>query len=485
MVEGLFVKTMQKATGEQTHALELEELLLKFDLLELKEILKDKPLLLIKILNILKQNLNESIANKLKILTLKTNKISVLNNKLDILQRCVQNLSSSNDKHKRKYRMMDVTEKTVNNNNININSNDENDINHQKYNVMDFNMSNKFVVIFEKNQFTDCNALLCCDINLKSNTFKNNEVWQSNPDASYCIYEKQSTQDCIVYRVGGQSNKSVPNIEYSMSTDSYNVLPSTQIKRWGLSVVYNENHGLVVSGGYSIEQRQHLSTVEIFSNKHNNTEKKWKYLPSMNKKHHHCSSITIENKLFVFGGYNDDESFLSSNEMYDFNNINNVDKNNNTIMKSIFSRFTEKNDLKWKNIARMKYGKKLSGVKYFKNTNQIFLIGGINSDKTIDTNISKTFFVYDVSKNEFIEFPNTLEEHQWKPGIIIDNNDHTLIYAVGNNGTLKNSWGIVECYDTRAKKWFYVSELNKILNNNNDCKDNEKKNWFQSVSNCN
>jgi len=205
----------------------------------------------------------------------------------------------------------------------------------------------------------------------------------------------------------------------------------------------------------------------------------------MNKKHHHCSSITIENKLFVFGGCNDDEPFLSSNEMYDFNTINNVDKNNNAITKSIFSWLSDKNDLKWKNIANMKYGKKVSGAKYFKNTNQIFLIGGVNSDKTIETNISKTCSVYDITKNEFIEFPNTLEEHRWKPGIVIDDNNHKLIYAVGNNGALKNSWGIIECYDTRAKKWFHVSELNKILNNNNNDCDKEKKNWFQAVSNCN
>src|SRR5437763_631434 len=61
-----------------------------------------------------------------------------------------------------------------------------------------------------------------------------------------------------------------------------------------------------------------LLYVEIMNDK-----KKWKYLSYMNNGHQDCSTTTIENKLFVFGGYNKNDGYLNSNEMYDFNNNNN------------------------------------------------------------------------------------------------------------------------------------------------------------------
>ena len=68
--------------------------------------------------------------------------------------------------------------------------------------------------------------------------------------------------------------------------------------------------------------------------------------------------------------------------------------------------------------------------------NQIILIGGNNDDTQ---EIRKTFEIYDVSKNQFIEFPKTSHEHFYYPGMVIENNN--LIHVIGNNGYWNNEVG--------------------------------------------
>ena len=120
----------------------------------------------------------------------------------------------------------------------------------------------------------------------------------------------------------------------------------------------------------------------------------------MNKKRYHTSSTTIQNKLFVLGGYNDDDFYLKSIELYDLDSNDNKDNNKNN---------------KWNNLSNMKYGVGRNGIKYFQQKNQIIIIGG---DCENDNN--KLFMIYDIYKNECIAYPNTLYDHSLKPGIVIE-----------------------------------------------------------------
>src|SRR5436853_2336961 len=102
--------------------------------------------------------------------------------------------------------------------------------------------------------------------------------------------------------------------------------------------------------------------------------------------------MSIQNKLFVFGGYNDEDKHLKSIELYDLESNDNKDNNKNN---------------KWNNLSNMKYGVYLNGIKYFQQKNQIIIIGGF--DKNYN---NKLFMIYDKYKNECIEYINTLYNHK-------------------------------------------------------------------------
>ena len=90
----------------------------------------------------------------------------------------------------------------------------------------------------------------------------------------------------------------------------------------------------------------------------------------------------------------------------------------------------------------MKNDKSSNGIKYYKIKNQIILIGGYHYENF------KSFEMFDITKNKFIEYPQTLEKHSRKPGIIIENNN--LIYIIGDYFS-HNSWGMIECFDIRRE----------------------------------
>src|SRR5262249_16458764 len=151
----------------------------------------------------------------------------------------------------------------------------------------------------------------------------------------------------------------------------------SQKLRHSSSTIFNLLYGLITIGGKNNNNYNILSNVEIM-----NDNKQWKYLKSMNISREDCSSTTFENKIFVFGGFE-----LNSNEMYLFenNNINNINNKNN----------------KWINLKNMKNNRCRNGIKYYKIKNQIILIGGYH----IGT--CKSFEMFDIIKNEFIQYPST------------------------------------------------------------------------------
>ena len=91
--------------------------------------------------------------------------------------------------------------------------------------------------------------------------------------------------------------------------------------------------------------------------------------------------------------------------------------------------------LKWINLTNIKYKSSSIGIKYFKNKNQIILIGGYNDNEKDNT--ARSFSIFEMMKNKLIEYPPTLHQHSWKPAILIQNNN--TIYAIGNNGANDNS----------------------------------------------
>src|SRR2546422_727071 len=92
------------------------------------------------------------------------------------------------------------------------------------------------------------------------------------------------------------------------------------------------NHGLITIGGFNTCDK-YLASVEI-----NEDKKEWKYLSSMKYKRHNCSSTTIQNYLYVFGGWNCEDGYIDSNEILNLNVSNNNNNNNN---------------LKWTNLNKM------------------------------------------------------------------------------------------------------------------------------------
>ena len=93
--------------------------------------------------------------------------------------------------------------------------------------------------------------------------------------------------------------------------------------------------------------------------------------------------------------------------------------------------------------------------------------------------------MFEINKNELIEYPKTSQKHQRKPGIIIQNNN--LIYAIGNvdwdNNSKDNPFGVIEYYDIRDKKWNEIDELNGIFDSSLPLVNKNKKRYFQCVLN--
>jgi len=240
----------------------------------------------------------------------------------------------------------------------------------------------------------------------------------------------------------------------------------TQTARASTAAIHNPRYGLVAIGGCDTEDK-YMPYVEIFTSK-----KEWNYLSCLNHKRGNGSATTIEYKLFVFGGYNEDNSYLNSTEMYDLNN--GVD----TADDDILLWFNKTNKSKWTDLTNMKYQKCSTGVKFYPKSKEIILIGGYNQDYNND-NESRSFVMYNPMKNDFFEYPKTLQQHTWKPAISIEN--ETMIYVIGNDGRTNDKWGSIECFDTRDQKWTHVDELAKAMGIST--KDSQKR-LFQCVLNC-
>jgi len=322
-----------------------------------------------------------------------------------------------------------------------------------------------FVVIFEKKQNDYFNDLYCFDLKSKNKLTHVNKFWKHHPHAAYCLHE--TSNDYLVYRVGGYDNDAIPNIMYSVKSNKATPLELTQTSRSATSLIYNSNFGLVAIGGCDSDDK-YMPYVEIMKNK----QKDWTYLSTLNTKRGNASAATIGDKIFVFGGYNEDNAYLNSTEMYDLNN--GVDTEDNDILLW----FNKTNKGKWINLTSQKFQKCSSGVKYDPITQAIILVGGFNQDFH-NENEPRSFVMFDILKNEFIEYPKTTQQHAWKPAVSIEN--ETAIYVIGNDGRANEKWGVIEMFDRRENKWSQVDELGKALGISS--KDAQKR-LFQTVLNC-
>ena len=83
-----------------------------------------------------------------------------------------------------------------------------------------------FIIIFEKFGNNYVNELLIYNIKSKHKIVINNNIWKYNSSTSYCFHETKD--DYFIYRVGGESNETIPNIKYSIRDDNNIALPFTQ-----------------------------------------------------------------------------------------------------------------------------------------------------------------------------------------------------------------------------------------------------------------
>jgi len=195
-------------------------------------------------------------------------------------------------------------------------------------------------------------------------------------------------------------------------------------------------------------------------------------LGSLNQKRGNCSSTTVGDKIFAFGGFNEDQSYLNSTELYDLNN--GLDTEDDDIL----CWYEKTNKGKWVNLANMKYQKCSAGIKYYAVNEEIILIGGHRQDYHND-NESKSFLMFNIVKNDYFEYPKTAQQHSWKPAVAVENGK--TIYVIGNDGRQNDKWGTIEQFDIRENKWSPYDELTKSTEISN--KDAQKR-LFQCVLNC-
>ena len=303
-----------------------------------------------------------------------------------------------------------------------------------------------FFIIFEKgsDRWTqrETNELLCFNIENKEKSIIENECWAYVNGCSYCVEYNNKNNKYNIYRIGGSDNDN--NIHYEINNNKIIKLPNLLKERLGLSSIYCEKYGLFAIGGWKD------NSVEILNN---NNNCKWKYAKSMNDARRSHDSIIINDKIFVCGGFDDDNCYLQSCEMY------NMNTNTNT------------ND-EWKYIENMNYERcYLSLQKLKEKNNNIIAIGGFD-------NHSKYNIVeeYDFLKQKWYELPNTIDKHKQYCGIYIFNN---IIYVFGDAYRVSNdNFGICEMYDIREEKWSKMDQLSNLFHFTiDDC----KKRYFHQI----
>ena len=137
----------------------------------------------------------------------------------------------------------------------------------------------------------------------------------------------------------------------------------------------------------------------------------------------------IGKKIFVIGGFNPTDRYLSTVEVLD----------------------TETN--KWSTLPSMKTARRLMGITVI-DDRFIWIFGGSNGDRFFDS-----IEIFDVEKNEWVVAPTKLRYPKHiKKAITVD---HKIFIIGGRDSSWKNL-ELVEVLDIDEMKWPEVSEINRI-----------------------
>lgn len=240
-------------------------------------------------------------------------------------------------------------------------------------------------------------------------------------DSEHCI--SKVNDDIILYSIA--LIYSDLNYKYSFKNNTIKILPHLSSMRINFSTVFNEKYDIMIVGGDIFGSNNNGSSIiEILE------DSKWMYLKNMKDNHTLCSTICINDKLFVFSGLN-----AKTNEMYSF---------------------TEN---KWSSIEEFKRNRYEIGLSYFKNYDSIILISGCEEQ------YSNNFCMFNMSKNKFIEYPDLFGVYLNRPIILVENNqlinviiNNNLIYCLNCNccddgciRSYKNN--VIQVFDLRSNKW--------------------------------
>ena len=238
-------------------------------------------------------------------------------------------------------------------------------------------------------------------------------------------------------------------------------LPNLRIKRYGPSIAYSKNNGVLVIGG--IDGNKTLNIVEQWNI--TKGDDGWDMLPQMNQSRYSPSCAIygegIDECLFVGGGYlRETKKILKSAEVYNFN------------VKC------------WTKIKSMRHKRYASGCCVWNKASmsgfggEVVIGGGVNPDA------SRSVEIYNSYKDEWYSLPDTVHQHRNNPAIWIckeygtlNSSFNGLLCIAGDtffkkstdfNGNFGEIKGKIEVYDPRASErdWRTVEDLNNILIDN-------------------
>ena len=94
-----------------------------------------------------------------------------------------------------------------------------------------------------------------------------------------------------IYLVGGDGDRKVT--EYNLRTNTWRNMPSLQEERWGHSVCTLDNK-IFVLGGWDDTTCEMLDLSD--------DDLQWRYIPEMNSIHSYGGAVVVDRKIYVLGG---------------------------------------------------------------------------------------------------------------------------------------------------------------------------------------
>ena len=182
---------------------------------------------------------------------------------------------------------------------------------------------------------------------------------------------------------------------------------------------------IYVAGGFD-ENNNDLSSAEVYDSKSN----KWSHLPDMNEKRDYCAVTSVDGKVYVVGGI-----------------VHDADGGwNDTIFASceMFDPATNE----WSTIPDMKIARE--GCAACAIGNKLYVIGGSNYDDGCLSSVE----VFDTITKKWSSLPNMITKRDGCAAVTVGNNIY-VFGGAGNDVHLSKA----EVYDATTQEWTELSEM--------------------------